>query len=410
MKKPNKISKKELDREISRIRKETRVSPGKKKLDITSFFSALSRLKPSFHRPKPAAESREKGAGESSEMKSLKRIRPEKTLPGGKHRLRFYLKRAGMEWESYFVSKRLFLICIFINLFLSGYLIFRFSTDMKYGTFVLTVWILILWGVFFALLLLGAWLGFYLMLDVFIYQRKVKIEEVLPDFLQLTSANVRAGMPLDRALWYAVRPKFGILSKEIETVAKETMTGVDLEVALKNFASKYDSLVLQRSMSLLIEGMGSGGEVGELLNKIALNIQESQILVKEMSADVTSYSLFIAIATIFAAPFLFALSGQLMNILKNIISMVSTSSASASTGSSFAFKFAPITLTQHDFTIFAVTSLIISSFFSSVIVATIRKGNVKAGINYLPIFVISTTVLYFIMSVAFGALMAGMGF
>ena len=42
---------------------------------------------------------------------------------------------------------------------------------------------------------------------------------VLADFLGLTSSNISAGMPIDRALWFAVRPKFGILAREIEEVA-----------------------------------------------------------------------------------------------------------------------------------------------------------------------------------------------
>jgi pilus assembly protein TadC len=57
--------------------------------------------------------------------------------------------------------------------------------------------------------------------DYKIYQRTKEIEEVLPEFLQLTSANISAGMTIDRALWFAVRPKFGVLAKEIEEVAKK---------------------------------------------------------------------------------------------------------------------------------------------------------------------------------------------
>ena len=69
-------------------------------------------------------------------------------------------------------------------------------------------------------------------------------------------------MTIDKALWYAVRPKFGVLANEIETVAKETMKGEDLKIALQKFADKYDSILLKRSISLLSEGIDAGGEIG----------------------------------------------------------------------------------------------------------------------------------------------------
>jgi len=55
-------------------------------------------------------------------------------------------------------------------------------------------------------------------------------------------------MTIDRALWYAVRPRFGVLANEIEIVAKETMRGQDLKIALQNFADKYDSILLKNKI------------------------------------------------------------------------------------------------------------------------------------------------------------------
>src|SRR3989338_8216895 len=102
--------------------------------------------------------------------------------------------------------------------------------------------------------------------------RKRKIEEILADYLQLVSANVGAGMPIDQALWYAVRERFGILVEEMEVVAKKTITGGDLGEALIDFAEKYDSDLLKKSVVLLVEEMEvvakktiTGGDLGEAL-------------------------------------------------------------------------------------------------------------------------------------------------
>ena len=58
--------------------------------------------------------------------------------------------------------------------------------------------------------------------------RSTQVDKVLPDYLQLAAANVRAGMQLDRAMWYAAKPEFGILSKEMELASKRVFGGETL--------------------------------------------------------------------------------------------------------------------------------------------------------------------------------------
>ena len=255
----------------------------------------------------------------------------------------------------------------------------------------------------FIVLLFIFWLIFYLIVDLKIFQRKVGIEDVLPDFLQLTSANIRAGMPIDQALWHSIRPNFGVLAKEMEDVAKQTMSGTDLETALSDFASKYNSTILKRSISLLIEGLKAGGEIGELLDRISTNIEESKMLQKEMAASVTTYAIFISFACIVAAPFLLALSSQLLVIIQNIISTIDIPDTANT-----AISFSQVGVEPSQFRIFAMITLAITSFMSAMIVATIKKGNVKAGLNYIPLFLISTLVLFLILDYVFSVFMSGM--
>ena len=42
------------------------------------------------------------------------------------------------------------------------------------------------------------------------------------------------------------------------------------------------------------------------------------------------------------------------------------------------------------------------SFFSSVIIATIKKGSAKAGFKYIPIFIVSTIILFLIIDAVLG--------
>ncbi len=325
----------------------------------------------------------------------------------GRGFLREYLSKAGINVESGKVSLWVFRFAIFVNLLLSAYLIYRFSTDLEVNAIYVTVVMIVMWIFAFVTILFLVWFSIFVLLDLRIFKRRVGIEEVLPDYLHLTSANIRAGMTLDKALWYAVRPRFGVLAKEIEVVAKETMSGEDLETAMKRFADKYDSVTLKRAINLLIESYRAGGEIGDILTKIADNIKENQLMRKEMSANVTTYAIFITFATMIAAPILFALSEQFLSVINKILGNIDIDEV-RNLGTGFSFMFTSTGVSVTDFRIFAIISLLLSSLFSACIVATIRKGSVKSGISYIPVFMITTVSLYLVWSFVFSILMGSL--
>ncbi len=252
-----------------------------------------------------------------------------------------------------------------------------------------------LWTAVFAFVYLIVWMVIYVFLDLRIYRRVRELEDVLPDFLQLASANISAGMPVDRALWFAVRPNFGVLAKEIEEVAKATLAGEELAQSLLHFTEKYDSVTLRRSVNILLEGMAAGGEMADLLNKIAIDIQETKILRKEMSANVATYAIFITFASIVMAPVLFALATQLLTIIVKITSTIDLSNVS-SNFLTLNVKTSPAMITN--FRWFSIMMLSFSALMSGAIVSVIRKGRVKEGIRNLPIFLAVSILLYFLVS------------
>lgn len=319
--------------------------------------------------------------------------------------LQDYLEKAGLEGiDAKKITKKIFKINIVICVILSLLVIF-FGISMKAGLFRFLLILLVLWTIVFLLLLGIIWAAYLFYLDMKIFNRTKAVEEVFPDFLQLASANISAGMPVDKALWYAVRPGFGVLAKEIESVAKNTMAGEDLGNALTTFAKKYDSKVIQSSISLLLEGMAAGGEMAGLLNKISLNIEENKILRKEMAANVTTYVIFITFATIVAAPILFALANQLLNIIKEITGKLGSSMKVSS--AFFSFGFSGEAIKGSDFAIFSYLVLIISAVSSACIVSVIKKGRVKEGISKIPIYAAVSVILYTLASLIISSLFKG---
>ncbi len=320
-----------------------------------------------------------------------------------KQRFKSHIERAGLEVSTKKLQKVFFNIAVLLNLGVSAFLIYYFSVAYGIAWSAIVMSMIVLWVFVFVLLIIGLWVMFYIAVDLKIFKRKVDIEEVLPDFLQLTASNIKAGMTIDKALWYAVRPRFGVLAKEIETVAKETMSGADLKIAMEKFASRYNSVILKRTVNMINEGVEAGGEIGDLLTRISVDIQEQRAMLKEMSANVTTYVIFIVFATVVAAPFLFALSGVLINVVEKLGTALG-GTANVAAGVGIPLSFSGTGVTQSDFRIFAVISIILTSLFSAMMISTIKRGNVQSGIKYIPIFIIISLALFVVGQAVAGRL------
>jgi pilus assembly protein TadC len=352
-----------------------------------------------------AAADRDKLLTKSKEEPELL-VRPKKAKRKRKT-LKELLIVAGINREPQAIYKGIFLTAIFLTFALTAVSLFieftydnTFHTLASIGSYI--GFLAALWTVVFLAILAICALGFAAYLDFRINKRQREIEAVFPDYLQLAAANLSAGMTIDRALWSAIRPRFGVLAKEIEDVAKKTMTGYDLEIALQEFGAKYDSPPIQRSVNLIVEGIHSGGHLADILNKIAINMQENAILQKEMAANVTTYTIFISFATIIAAPFLFGLSTQLLIVIKTIAGSIGSDS------SGVGLSINANAVKESDFRIYAIVMLTLSSIMSASIVSVIRKGTIKDGVRLIPFFWVITVGLYFLSTWMLGFMFGGL--
>ena len=311
------------------------------------------------------------------------------------------LRKAGFTPDVSVYRKNLFFLSVLLTLAASVAVIIvaAFSGQTLANV---SVFLAGLWSVGFVAVWLLVQLIASFFLDMRIDKRRKEVEEVLPDFLQLVSANIGAGMPIDKALWFAVRPRFGILAAEIERVAKHVLTGEDLEVALSNFTKQYDSPLLTRSINLLLEGVAAGGHIADLLHKISVDIQEQRIIQKELSANVMTYVIFISFAAILAAPILFGLATQLLLVIQSIAGNL------GGAGSSGMISVTPDVIAIGDFRLFAVVLLSGTALISSLIIGVITKGDAKEGVKNVPGFIIVSLTLYVLASTFFSGIFGGL--
>ncbi|MFP4645402.1 MAG: type II secretion system F family protein [Candidatus Woesearchaeota archaeon] len=316
-----------------------------------------------------------------------------------------FFEKAGVEKSPKNLNKKIIIADVIIMALLSLAIIAFSIAEGSDIVDVLTILALV-WTVVLICLYLLSLLAVFIYLDLKIYSRTKQIEEVLPDFLQLTSANISAGMTIERALWFAVRPRFGVLANEIENVAKATITGGELETELSNLTKKYNSRILKEAIELINAGIKSGGELGELLNNISENITQTRLMKKEISASVTTYIIFIAVAAVVAAPLLFALSGQLLVVIGDIAQSFEGDSGGGSGALSLTLNADSVSL--DDFNFFSLTLLGVTSFFASAIISSIRKGNAKEGLKNVPLFFVVSFAIYLLSKMLLGSLLGGL--
>ena len=226
---------------------------------------------------------------------------------------------------------------------------------------------------------------------------------MLPDFLSLSASNVRAGMTIDQAMWYAAKPEFGVLSEEVSIVAKKTFGGVPFNQAIDYLTDRFNSKPIRRAVALIKQGLASGGQLADILERTAEDARQMHILRKEIAASLLMYVIFIVFAGALGTPFLFAISGKLVSMLENVFATLPSSSAAYSSFSTVQLSFVSSThaaISSADFALFTLISCVMTAIFSSLIIGVISKGSKRDGIPYIPFLLVASLLVLFLVSAA----------
>ncbi len=314
---------------------------------------------------------------------------PKRFMPN----LRKYLLKAGFPEVPY----KFFGFLFYISALLTGiiFITLVFPYLKRYSLLLIYALSFVSWFViqiFFAILFI---LLVYFYLDLQIYYRTKNMEEQLPDFLELLSANLKGGMTFERALWSSVKPRFKILGSEMAKASKQAMIGYDVRKALSELSEKYDSFMLRRTVDLMVSEIESGGNVAQLIDRIVDNLRETKDLKDEMTAAAIAYVIFISVIVIVISPLLFALAFNLLTIILDFIGKLAVTTQRVSAVSALPIVLKQVSIDPEDFRIFSIITIFIISLFSSLIVAIVEKGDIKGGVKYIPIYVVCSMAFYF---------------
>ena len=247
---------------------------------------------------------------------------------------------------------------------------------------------------------------FYTWLNLNADSRARYVENLLPDVLQLMASNLRAGLTIDRALLLAARPEFGQFKDDINRVGKEIATGKEVGEALMDMGKSIKSERLQKTFQLIVSAMASGGQLADLLQQTALNLRQQKLVEQRVRVSVLTYVIFIFSAIGFGAPMLFSLSTFLVEVITDIFSKVQLPTANVATN--IPITFSKITITPKFLNAYTISSLMLTSLLGSLILGLISKGKEKEGLKYVPVLIIMTLTLFFLIKYVMGKLLGGL--
>ncbi len=251
---------------------------------------------------------------------------------------------------------------------------------------------------------------FYVFLLFSARARAESIETMLPTVLQMIASNIRAGLIVEHAIWASVKKEFGPLEAEIRRISGLVFAGFPVTYALKESSKRVKSNIYKRAMNLMVEGILLGGSLAPLLEEVAQNIRQAEMLKKELSAATITYSIFILFASVVAAPLLFSISTYYSQMNERVWAqhsqdMAELQSLSSNAGiSGIALSFlgsSNRSINSEHIYYFSLAALFIITFFSSLILGAIKENHFSEGLKYFPFISLTSMLIYVISNYLF---------
>jgi tight adherence protein C len=115
--------------------------------------------------------------------------------------------------------------------------------------------------------------------------RKADIQRALPEFLDMLSSTVAAGLALNAAMAYAVDAAQGALGEEIDEVLSEIRLGRNRAEALKAAAERTNQQEFKTAVLAIAQSERLGSNISKVLADLAEDTRHHRImLVEEMAA------------------------------------------------------------------------------------------------------------------------------
>ncbi|MCK4313170.1 type II secretion system F family protein [Candidatus Bathyarchaeota archaeon] len=132
------------------------------------------------------------------------------------------------------------------------------------------------------------------------YKWRKAVNEHLPDLFRSIVQAQETGMTLPQALEEASKRDYGPLTNELKKMTTQISWGMTFEEALLALGRRVNTVLIQRTVPIIIEASRSGGHVERVFDPMGKFIQTTLLLDKERRNQTRPY-----IAIIYVAFFVF---------------------------------------------------------------------------------------------------------
>ena len=141
-------------------------------------------------------------------------------------------------------------------------------------------------------------------------QREIKqIERRLPDFLRDVAEAGRFGMTLADAIVVSSSGRYGKLTPEIKKMAAQITWGVPATEALRLFATRVKTPMVERVVAIIVKSSDAGGDVADVLTMVSHDTKENQLTEDERRITMSTY-----IAVIYISFMVFLVTIWILNV------------------------------------------------------------------------------------------------
>ena len=216
-----------------------------------------------------------------------------------------------------------------------------------------------------------------------------KLESEFPAMMRDISLSVKSGMTPNGAVSIAARGQYGALTPAIKQIDNMISWGVSFEDALLHFAKKYPTPLIRRTIFTLIEASKMGGQLGEILEGVAADAEETKALERRRGSETKPY-----LAVCYVSYFVFL---AIILIMSYIFLPMMKEAAEVATGKSLPGGMGQFAVSNENLALYNMLffhALVIQGFFAGIVTGKIGDGKAVAGLKHSVFFMVVAVIAY----------------
>jgi len=183
--------------------------------------------------------------------------------------------------------------------------------------------------------------------------------------------------------------QYGALTKAIKQMDNMISWGVSFDDALLHFAQKYPTSLIRRTVFTLLEASRMGGQLGEILEGVATDVEETKELEKRRNSETKPYIMVCYISYFVFLAVIMIMSYVFLPMMKQASEATSGAALPSGMGQ---FAVSDADLAKYNMLFFH--ALVVQGFFAGIVTGKMGEGRVVTGLKHSVLFIVVAVIAY----------------